>query len=160
MMTTETRSEVRAGSAGVASTQPRVLLGTVAVTAATSALVLVVALAAGGRDALLGALVGTATVLLVLSFGCATLAVVARVLPAATLLVALVTYLAQAALMLLVFVRISEVDVFSDGPGRTWLALGLVAATLAWMTAQLVLTLRARQPYFDAASDRQPGGQR
>jgi ATP synthase protein I len=164
MMTTETRSEVRAGSAGVASAQPRVLLGTAAVTAAVSVAVLLVALLVSGPDGLLGAAVGAATVLVVLSFGCATLAVVARVLPSATLLVALVTYLAQAAVLLLVFVRISEVDVFSDGPGRTWLALGLVAATLAWMTAQLLLTLRARMPYYDLADEssavHQAGGRR
>lgn len=159
MMTTETRSEARAGSAGVASTEPRVLLGTIAVTAAAGVVASLLGLLASGSDALLGAAVGALTVLLVLTFGCTTLALVARILPSATLLVALVTYLAQAAVLLLVFVRISEIDVFADGPGRRWLALGLVAATLAWMTAQLVLTLRSRQPYFDALSDHQPGGQ-
>lgn len=160
MMTTETRSEVRAGSAGVASAQPRVLLGTAAVTAAVGVVVVLVAFVASGRDGLLGAAVGSVVVLLVLSFGCATLAVVARVLPSATLLVALVTYLAQAAVLLLVAVRVSEVDVFADGPGRTWLALGLVTATLVWMSGQLLLTLRARMPYYDLSDDPEAGGRR
>lgn len=155
MMTTEMRGEARAGSAGVASTSPRVLGGTVAITAVVGVVVVVLGALAAGADAATGAAVGAVTVLAVLAFGCVTLAVVARVLPAATLLVALVTYLAQAAVMLLLYVRISEVSTFADGPGRTWLALGLVAATLAWMTAQLLLTVKARTPYYDLTGGEQ-----
>jgi ATP synthase protein I len=154
MMTTETRRSDGATGLGVASLGTGVLGGVLLVTALVGLATVALAALLSGLDGAVGALVGAGIVVAVFAFGCFSLALVARVLPSATLLVALVTYLAQAVVMVLVFVRLSEAARFEDGPGRVWLALGLVAATLAWMTAQLVLTVRQRVPYYDL-----PGGQ-
>ena len=70
-------------------------------------------------------------------------------LPSATLLVAVVTYVTQAVVMVLVFTSLAQSRFFDDGPARVWLALGLALATVAWLTAQLVLTVRQRVPYYD-----------
>ena len=139
---------------GAKSTQG--ILGRVAVVAALVGLATVgTGALVDGRDGALGALVGAGLVVGVLALGCGSLAVVARVQPNATLMVALVGYLTQAALLVLVFVRLSETPLFDGGAGRTWLAIGLVSGTLAWLTAQLVLTVRQRVPYYDLTGGEQ-----
>lgn len=125
-----------------------------------SAVVAVVATVSGavfsGGEGALGAAVGAGIVIAVFSLGCGSLALVARALPSATLLVALVTYVAQVVAMLVVFVKLADLDVFADGPGRAWLAIGLIAATVSWLTAQMIFTMRARVPYFDLPIDPRP----
>lgn len=153
-MTTETQPGARASGWGVASLRPSVLGGVFLVTLVVGGVVVALAALVDGRDGALGALVGAGLVTAVLGFGCGTLALVARVMPSATLLVALVTYFFQAVLMVLIAIRLSGTELFEDGPARGWLALGLVAGTLAWMTAQLLLTVRARIPIYDLPEPR------
>jgi ATP synthase protein I len=93
--------------------------------------------------------VGAGLVALVVSFGTLSLHVVASAMPTASLLVALVTYATQLAIVLLVFLAITRGGAFSSDVARGWLAASMVAATLVWTTAHLVLTARERTPYFD-----------
>jgi ATP synthase protein I len=148
-MTTETHQQTRGSGLGAVSLRPGVLGGVFAATVAVGALMVLLGGVADGRDAAIGALTGSGIVAAVLAFGCGNLALVARLAPGATLLVALVTYLAQAVVLVLVAVRLSGTETFSDGPGRLWLGLGLIAGMLTWMTVQLLLTVRARIPIYD-----------
>ena len=79
----------------------------------------------------------------------------ARLLLLTMLLVALVTYATQLAIVLLVFLAITRGGAFSGDLARGWLAAAMVLATLVWTAAHLVLTARERAPYFDLP----PGGE-
>lgn len=155
MMTTATRSDSRVPPVGAETSFAGILGRVLVVTFLAGVAMAALGGLLDGRDGALGAAAGAGIVLGVLAFGCGSLAVVARVQPSATLLVALVSYLVQAVLLLLVFVRLTEVPPFDDGSGRVWLAIGLVAGTLAWLTAQLVLTVRQRIPYYDLTGGQQ-----
>ncbi|GAA1938877.1 hypothetical protein [Nocardioides hwasunensis] len=102
-----------------------------------------------GAEPAAAAAVGAALVTLVVSFGTASLHVVASAMPTASLLVALVTYLTQLAIVLLVFLAITRGDLFASVASRGWLAASMVLATLVWTASHLVLTARQRVPYFD-----------
>ena len=151
-MTTESRAITRRSSLvpGV-----RVVVRAAALTALAGALLAGVAAAVDGAEAAAAAAVGAGLVVLVVSFGTLSLHVVASAMPSASLLVALVTYTTQLAIVLLVFLAITRGDVFADDRARGWLAAGMVLATVVWTAAHLVLTARERAPYFD----RPPGGE-
>jgi ATP synthase protein I len=118
--------------------------------------VLVVAAAVvHGGVAAAAAAVGAGLVILVVSFGTLSLHVVASAMPTASLLVALVTYVTQLAIVLLVFLAITRGEAFAGDQARGWLAAAMVLATLVWTAAHLVLTARERAPYFDLP----PGGE-
>jgi hypothetical protein len=151
-MTTESRAIPRRSSLvpGV-----RVVARAAAITALAGAVLAVVAAVVHGAEAAAAAAVGAGLVVLVVSFGTLSLHVVASAMPAASLLVALVTYVTQLAIVLLVFLAITRSDVFADDRSRAWLAAAMVLATLVWTAAHLVLTARERAPYFDLP----PGGE-
>lgn len=151
-MTTETRAITRRSSLvpGV-----RVVVRAAALTALVGVLLVGLAAAVHGAEAAAAAAVGAGLVVLVVSFGTLSLHVVASAMPAASLLVALVTYTTQLAIVLLVFLAITRGDVFADDRARGWLAAGMVVATVVWTAAHLVLTARERAPYFDLP----PGGE-
>lgn len=123
----------------------------------------VAALAAGGAGAVLavvgglaagsaaaaGALVGTLLAVAVFALGSLAVNLVAGVLPEASLLVALLTYTLQIALMWLVLVALSRSELLGEALAQAWLAAGVIAVTLVWLGAQLVLHTRARIPAYD-----------
>jgi ATP synthase protein I len=151
-MTTETRASTRRSSLvpGV-----RVVARAAALTALAGAALVAVAAVVHGGEAAAAAAVGAGLVLLVVSFGTLSLHVVASAMPTASLLVALVTYVTQLAIVLLVFLAITRGDVFSSDQARGWLAAAMVLTTMVWTAAHLVLTARERAPYFDLP----PGGE-
>lgn len=111
----------------------------------------VVGIAVGGSAAGLGALAGTAFVLGILASGAFAVQYVARVMPAASLIVALVTYTLQVAVMALLFVVLSGSGVL-DGPlDRSWFAGTIIGGTAVWLVAQVVATTRERIPVYDLA---------
>jgi ATP synthase protein I len=85
----------------------------------------------------------------VFSFGVLTLAWVVRLLPAASLVVALVTYAAQLALVLVVVMALAEAETFAAPSVRGWLAAALVVGTTTWVVAHLWLASRQRIPVYD-----------
>jgi ATP synthase protein I len=151
-MTTESSVSTRRSSLvpGV-----RVVARAAALTALAGVALVVVAAVAHGGEAAAAAAVGAGLVILVVSFGTLSLHVVASAMPTASLLVALVTYVTQLAIVLLVFLAITRGDTFSSDQARGWLAAAMVLATLVWTAAHLVLTARERAPYFDLP----PGGE-
>lgn len=151
-MTTESRAITSRSSLvpGV-----RVVVRAAALTGLASAVLVAVAAVVHGGEAAAAAAVGAGLVLLVVSFGALSLHVVASAMPAMSLLVALVTYATQLAIVLLVFLAITRGDLFSSDQARGWLAASMVLATVVWTAAHLVLTARQRAPYFDLP----PGGE-
>jgi hypothetical protein len=126
-----------------------VLLGTAAVAlVAGGALVLVGALA-DGAPAAYGALVGVGLALAVLLGGALVVDLVASLLPAASLLVALLTYTLEVVVMALVFVGLSGSGLLDATLSRGWLGAGVIATTLVWLVGQVLLTTRARIPAYD-----------
>jgi len=137
-----------------------------ATVAALGAGLVVVALAAiieGGR-AIPSALIGTVIVVAVFAFGAFVVNAVAGLLPAASLLVALLTYTLQVVLMALVFVALSTTGGPGDDLERGWLGAAVIAGTAGWLVAQLTLATRLRLPAYDLpardASEGRPGGER
>ena len=151
-MTTESRAITSRSSLVPGA---RVVVRAAALTGLAGALLVVVAAVVHGGEAAAAAAVGAGLVLLVVSFGTLSLHVVASAMPAMSLLVALVTYVTQLAIVLLVFLAITRGDVFSSDQARGWLAASMVLATVVWTAAHLVLTARERAPYFDLP----PGGE-
>lgn len=122
--------------------------------AAVAALVagaLVVAIGAimSGAPAAYGALAGTFIVVGVFGFGAFTVNLVARVLPAAALLVAMLTYTLQVVLMAVVFLALTKSGLLDDALDRQWLAGAVITGTIVWLIAQTISTMRARIPAFD-----------
>lgn len=149
-MTTETprttRTPVRSASgAPVLRVLPKVVASAVAATA----VVVVAGLVVTGADAALAAAAGGLLVVGVFAFGVLTLAWVVRLLPSASLLVALVTYATQLALVLLVVTALGDTEPFAAPAVRAWLAGALVAATVTWVVAHLWFASRQRIPVYD-----------
>ncbi len=144
-MTTEARTTTPQGRPyGVAA------LG-VAVLAGSGAGVLVAALGAaiGGGAGATGALVGAGVTLLVLATGFAVVDLVAGLMPAASIVVALLTYTLQMVVLAALLVVLRE----SDGVGATltpeWFAAGVIAVAASWTVCLVVHATRARVPLYD-----------
>jgi ATP synthase protein I len=127
----------------------RIVVRAGALTVLAGAAATVVAALVHGPTAAGAAAVGAGLVALVVSFGTLSMHVVASAMPTASLLVALLTYVTQLAIVLMVFLAITRGDLFSATQERAWLAGSMVLATLVWTVSHLVLTARERVPYFD-----------
>lgn len=145
MLTTDTATP-RSGDPRVG---PRPLVAAALGTAGVGTVLVVVAALAGGADAATGALVGSLMVVGVLAFGAFVVDLVARVAPTASLLVALVTYTLQVALMALLFLAVSRADVLDSDTERGWLGGAVIAGALVWSVVQLRASTTARVPVFD-----------
>ena len=158
-MTTASTHTTRRGSSP--------LLGALAAGAAAVLVLAVLAVATEGRPALLGASVGGVLTLVVFALGVAAVSAVARVLPPASLLVALMTYVLQ---LVVLGVCVGTIDALVDAAtlSRGWFAAGVIAVTALWVVGQLVAATRQRIPAFETGEataaapgpDRHPGGER
>lgn len=104
---------------------------------------------AEGSVAASGAGVGAALVLGVFGTGAVAVDLVARVLPSAALLVALLTYTLQVLAMALAFVALSRSGELGESLSREWLSGAVIAGTAAWLVVHVVTALRARIPAYD-----------
>lgn len=102
-----------------------------------------------GRAAALGVLAGALLALAVLAGGSLALDGVARVLPAASLLVALLTFGLQVVLVLVALVALERSDLLGASLDREWLGGALIGATLIWLAVQLRLHTTTRVPVYD-----------
>lgn len=127
----------------------RTVLGPLSLTALVGLMAVLAAALVSDRPAVLGALVGAAMVGIVFGFGSLTVTVVARVAPAASLLVALLTYTLQVVLVALVYLRLSGSGALGSTVDARWLSGTLIGCTLAWTLSQIVLAIRAREPLYD-----------
>ena len=109
----------------------------------------VVGAVASGSEAALGALVGTLLVVGVLGFGSFVVNVVAGLMPAAALMVAMLTYTLQVVLMGVVFAALSGSGLLDSTVDRGWLAGAVIGGTAIWLVSQVVLTTRRRIPVYE-----------
>lgn len=124
-------------------------------TAAVVALVLLALIGAAAlvdRSAAYGAAVGAGVVLVVLGGGSAAVSVVARVLPGASLLFAMLTYTLQVVVLLTVFAGLDDSGLLDASIDRRWLSGTVIAGTLVWIFVQILVATRARIPAYDVAS--------
>ena len=127
----------------------RLLVRSAAATAALGLLGAAVAALLDGRSAALGVVAGAALALAVLAGGSLALDGVARVLPAASLLVALLTFALQVVLVLVALVALERSGLLGTTLDREWLGGSLIGATLIWLAVQLRLHTTTRVPVFD-----------
>lgn len=99
----------------------------------------------------LGALMGGAGTLGFLVLGWVLVVVGTRLAPQAAVLVALMTFVLQVALVALVFTALSSSEAVGASLSSGWLATGVIAAAVAWILGQLFATARARIPVYDVA---------
>lgn len=152
-MTTESTQDTRRGGSP--------LLGA-SVAGAAAVVVLVVAGAVlDGSPGGVGALVGGGLTLAVFVLGISLVTVAARVLPAASLLVALLTYTLQLLVLALAVVFLNRAGLAGDELSRGWFAAGVIAVTVLWLLGQVLAATRQRIPAFEEpVAVPSPGGER
>ena len=145
-MTTESQQDTRTGFSP--------LLGALAA-GAVAVLVLVVAAAlVDGRAAVVGAAAGGVLTLAVFAAGVGVVTVVARLVPSASLLVALMTYTLQLLVLALCVAAIERAGVTGQDLSRGWFAAAVIAVTLLWVTGQLLAATRQRIPAYELGQER------
>jgi ATP synthase protein I len=127
------------------------------VTTVVGALLVAVAALVAGSPAAYGALAGSAMVVVVLAFGAFVVDLAARVAPATSLLVALVTYTLQVGLMALLFVAVRRADVLASDVERGWLGGTVIAGALVWSVVQLRASMTTRIPVYATAGEQAAG---
>lgn len=110
-----------------------------------------------GSPAALGTLTGTLVVVAVCGTGSLLVNAVAGLLPAASLMVALLTYTLQLLVVLVVFVGLERSGLLGSGLHRGWLGGAAIGATLAWLVTQVLFTVRSRIPVYDLPASDTPG---
>lgn len=106
-----------------------------------------------GDAAAFGALVGTAIAVGVFALGTFAVDAVAHVMPAASLVIALLTYVMQVLVLALVFVALSESGALDSTLDRGWLGGAIVLVTLIWTAVQIRATATARIPVYEPARE-------
>lgn len=107
-----------------------------------------------GSAAVVGVAIGTVMVCLFFGLGAVVLDVVASLAPAASLLVALLTYTLQVVLIGLVFVGLNRSGLLDETIDARWLGGSVIACTLTWLTVQVVASMRVRIPVYDLPGSR------
>lgn len=159
-MTTESKQDTRTGMSP--------LLGALGAGAGAVLVLVVAGAATTGRAAVVGAATGGVLTLLVFALGIALVDLVARVMPRASLLVALLTYVLQLLVLAVCIAAIDRAGIGQDTLARGWFAAGVIAVTLLWMAGQLVAATRQRIPAWDPSPSTpveggavtHPGGER
>lgn len=122
-----------------------------AVVGSLVASVVVVAVAGLVDDsaAVRGAATGAFATVAVMAFGAYVVHVVAKVMPSASLLLAIMTYLLQIVAMTAFLALATGSGALDDSLSGGWLVTGVVVAVLAWVATQIWFSTRARIPLYD-----------
>jgi ATP synthase protein I len=126
------------------------------VTLVTGLLAVLAAALVSGAAGASGAAIGAGMVLLFFGFGALTVNLVAAISPAASLLVALLTYVLQVVAVGVTFAALQASGALGGPVDAGWVAGTLIGATVCWLTAQVVAATRSRQPLYDLPAG--PGG--
>jgi ATP synthase protein I len=140
-MTTESKQDTRPGGS--------VLLGAAAAGLAAVVVMTVVAAVTDGSAGVVGALVGGLLTLGVFALGTGTVGLVARVVPSASLLVALLTYTLQLLVLAVAVTVLDRSGLAGDELSRGWFAAGVIAVTVTWLVGQVLAARRQRIPVYD-----------
>lgn len=145
-MTTESKQDTRPGVT--------VLVGA-ALGAVTIVVVLsVVGLVTDGSSAAWGAAVGGGIALAIFGLGTAVVHAVAGLMPAASLMVALLTYTLQLTLMAVLVIGLDRSGTLGETLARGWFAAAILATTFAWLTTQIWQATHLRLPAYDLPAER------
>jgi ATP synthase protein I len=128
------------------------VLGPLSVTAALGLLLVVLAALVTGSSGAAGAAIGAVMVCVVFASGAVVLGAVALVAPAASMLVALLTYTLQVVLVAAVYVGLSRGGALEGPVDARWLSAAVIGCTLAWTMSQIVVAVRSREPVYDLPS--------
>ena len=82
--------------------------------------------------------------------------VVARMMPSASLLVALMTYALQLLVLAICVAAIERAGVGAEDLSRGWFATAVIVVTLLWVVGQLVAATRQRIPVYDLGQEAAP----
>lgn len=134
-----------------------VLVRGVQVTLGLGLVVSLVGFVVDGSPAALGTVTGTVVVVAVCGTGSLLVDAVAGLLPAASLMVALLTYTLQLLVVLVVFMSLERSGLLGSSLHRGWLGGAAIGATLAWLVTQVLFTLRSRIPAYDLPAAAAPG---
>ena len=130
----------------------RPVLGPLSVTGTIGLVLVGLAALTSGSSGAAGAAIGAVMVCVVFASGAVVLGAVALVAPAASMLVALLTYTLQVVLVALVYVTLSRGGTLEGPVDARWLSGAVIACTLAWTTSQIVVAVRSREPVYDLPS--------
>ena len=156
-MTTESKQDTRQVTRAAASP----LLGAGLAGAAAVLVLAVVAVVVDGSPGLAGALVGGLLTLAVFAVGTTLVSAAARTLPAASLLVALLTYTLQLLVLAVAVGALERSGLAGEQLSRGWFAAAVIAVTCLWLAGHVRGALRQRIPAFeDASRSAHPGGER
>ena len=115
-------------------------------------LLAVVALVASGADAGATVLTGGVVTAFVLAFGSWAVHLVAHAMPSASLVVALLTYALQAALLTAFLALVSSDPQWGQSISKGWLGASVITCVAAWVVLQVTFFSRARIPLYDLPS--------
>lgn len=122
---------------------PELGLAGAATTVVALATMCAAALVSGSAGAV-GAAIGAAVVLVFFGFGAVTVGAVAAVSPAASLPVALLTYVLQVVAVAVVFTALRRSGALGTSVEAGWVAAALIISTLVWSAAHLRAATRPR----------------
>lgn len=144
-MTTESKQHTRPGVT--------VLLGAAVAGVVVVGLLTVVAALVEGSAAAWGVAAGGLTALVVFALGTAVVHAVAGLVPAASMMVALLTYTLQVVVMALVVVGLGRSGLAGESVSRGGFAVGVIVTTIAWMIAQIWQATHLRLPAYDLPAE-------
>ena len=121
-----------------------------AVTAATAAVMVAVSAAVAGGKGVLGALLGTALVVVFFAISVVAVSAAARVSAQAMMITAIGTYVIKILVLILLLSRYSSTTAFSP----RMFGLTALACILAWTFAQVGWSMRLRVPYVEPEGKR------
>ncbi|CAA9328640.1 MAG: hypothetical protein AVDCRST_MAG29-896 [uncultured Nocardioidaceae bacterium] len=146
-MTTDTASHEATRARAEARSEFRLRVGAVIVVGLISVLI---SLLAAGLTGVWGALVGVALVLAFFGSSSWVMTRTRPLEPALVLVIAMGLYLLKMIGLVIVVVVLGALDVLGDPLHRVALALTIIAGALTWSAAEIVTTVRRRQPLYDA----------
>ena len=121
-----------------------------AVTAATAAVMVAVSAAVAGGKGVIGALLGTALVVVFFAISVVAVSAAAKVSPQAMMITAIGTYVIKILVLVLLLSRYSDTTAFSP----RMFGLTALACILAWTFSQVAWSLRLRVPYVEPEGKR------
>lgn len=131
---------------------PSAVARAAAAAAGSAAVVIGLAAVLGGADATRGAALGGFLAVGVFAFGAFTVDAVSKLMPAASLMFAMLTYTLQVVVMLMAFVVLTRSGLLDDQIDRNWLAAAIIVGAMVWMVVQVRLATTARIPAFEPAA--------
>lgn len=137
---------------------PSVVMRAAVAAAAAGVVLVVVAGLASGAPAARGAVVGSLIAVGVFAFGGFAVDAVSRLMPAASLMFAMLTYTLQVVVMAMAFVAVNRSGMLERDVDRNWLGAAIIVGAFVWMTVQIRLATTTRIPVYEPVSHEAPEG--